>query len=132
MKLDSNSFHSALDFIYYFICKFDRMINWSCFFVYLTILFLYFFLFLLFLWKQIFFFWTIAIIFFIRFNIFGNKSRSRMNLYLRESSFLIIRGIIDDMIVLLFMLSVVIIWWSWLDFLKSRCGITAVIFWICS
>ena len=108
------------------------MIYWSSFFVYLTILFLYFFLFLLFLRKQIFFFRTIAIIFFIRFNIFGYKSRSRMNLYLRESSFLVIRGIIDDMIVLLFMLSVVIIWWSWLDFLESRCGITAVILWICS
>ena len=108
------------------------MINWSCFFVYLTILFLYFFLFFLFLRKQIFFFRTIAIIFFIRFNIFGNKSRSRMNLYLRESSFLIIRGIIDDMIVLLFMLSVIILWWSWLDFLESWCWITAVIFWICS
>ena len=108
------------------------MIYWSCFFVYLTILFLYFFLFLLFFRKQIFLFRTIAIIFFIRFNIFGNKSRSWMNLYLRKSSFLVIRGIIYDMIVLLFMLSVVIIWWSWLDFLKGWCGITAVIFWICS
>ena len=109
------------------------MINWTSFLLYLTSLFLFLLcLFFLFLRKQILFLWAIAIIFFIWLNIFRNKRWSWMNLYLSKSSFLIIRSIINDMIILLLMLPIVIIWWSWLDFLKSWCGVTAVIFWICS
>lgn len=132
MKFNSHALHSALYLIYYLVSKFDGMIYWPSLLLTLSILFFYLFicLFLLFLREQILFFGTIAIIFFIWFNIFRNKGWSWMDLYLCKSSILIFRSIINNMIVLLFMLSIVVIWWSWLNFLKCWCGITAIIFWV--
>lgn len=55
-----------------------------------------------------------------------------MNLYLCKSSILILCRIVNDMIILLFMLSIVFIRWSWIHFLKSWSWLAAIIFWICS
>jgi hypothetical protein len=131
MKLDSNPFHSTLDFINQFVGEFNRMINWSTFFFLFRKWLFCIFLLFLFLRKQILLFWTKAIIFFIWFNLFRGKRWSRMNLYLSNTSFLIFWRVINYMIIL-FMLSIVIIWWPWINFLKSWSRFTAIILWISS